>query len=58
MYIDLRDNQDVMREKPVKNDAGQPSLDEEAKKEAWREHYGYILLNIHECLPRLFRGEY
>ena len=19
---------------------------------------GYILLNIHECLPRLFRGEY
>ena len=20
--------------------------------------YGYILLNIHECLPRLFRGEY
>ena len=34
-----RDNQDVMGEKPVKNDAGQLSLDEEAKKEAWREHY-------------------
>ena len=29
-----RDNQDVMGEKPVKNDAGQRSLDEEAKKEA------------------------
>ena len=28
-----------MEEKPVKNDAGQLSLDEEAKKEAWREHY-------------------
>ena len=34
-----RDNRDVMGEKPVKNDAGQLSLDEEAKKEAWREHY-------------------
>ena len=33
-----RDNQDVMGEKPVKNDAGQLSLDEEAKKEAWTEH--------------------
>ena len=29
-----RDNQDVMGEKPVKNDAGQLSLDEESKKEA------------------------
>ena len=27
------DNQDVMGKKPVKNDAGQLSLDEEAKKE-------------------------
>ena len=33
------DNQDVMGEKPVKNDAGQLSLDEESKKEAWKEHY-------------------
>ena len=41
----LRDNQDVMGEKPVKNDAGQLSLDEEAKKEAWREHY-VRLLNV------------
>ena len=32
-----------MGEKPVKNDAGQPSLDEEAKKEAWREHYERLL---------------
>ena len=38
-----RDNQDVMGEKPVKNDAGQFSLDEEAKKEAWREHYEHLL---------------
>ena len=32
-----------MGEKPVKNDAGQLSLDEEAKKEAWREHYEHLL---------------
>ena len=38
-----RDNQDVMGEKPVKNDAGQLSLGEEAKKEAWREHYEHLL---------------
>ena len=40
-----RDNQDVMGEKPVKNDAGQLSLDEEAKKAAWKEHYE-CLLNV------------
>ena len=38
-----RDNQDVMGEKPVKNDVGQLLLDEEAKKEAWREHYERLL---------------
>ena len=38
-----RDNQDVIGEKPVKNDAGQLSLDEKAKKEAWREHYERLL---------------
>ena len=38
-----RDNQDVMGEKPVKDDAGQLSPDEEAKKEAWREHYERLL---------------
>ena len=32
-----------MGEKPVKNDAGQLLLDEEAKKEAWREHYERLL---------------
>ena len=32
-----------MGEKPVKNDAGQLSLDEEAKKDAWREHYERLL---------------
>ena len=29
--------------KPVKIDAGQLSLDEEAKKEAWKEHYERLL---------------
>ena len=38
-----RDSQDVMGEKPVKKDAGQLSLDEEAKKEAWKEHYERLL---------------
>ena len=38
-----RDNQDVMGEKPVKNNAGQLSLDEESKKEAWKEHYERLL---------------
>ena len=38
-----RDNQDVMGEKPVKNDADQLSLDEESKKEAWKEHYERLL---------------
>ena len=38
-----RNNQDVMGDKPVKNDAGQLSPDEEAKKEAWREHYEHLL---------------
>ena len=33
------DNQDVMGEKPVKNDAGLLSLDEEAKRAAWKEHW-------------------
>ena len=39
------DNQDVMGEKPVNNDAGQLTLDEEAKKAAWKEHYE-CLLNV------------
>ena len=37
------DNQDVMGEKLVKNDAGQLSLDEEAKRAAWKEHYERLL---------------
>ena len=32
-----------MREKPVKNDTRQLSLDEEAKKAAWKEHYERLL---------------
>ena len=38
-----RDNQDVMGQKPVKNDAGQLSLDKEAKIAAWKEHYERLL---------------
>ena len=38
-----RDNQDVMGEKPVKNDEGLLSLDEDAKKEAWKKHYERLL---------------
>ena len=37
------DSQGVMGEKPVKYDAGQLSLDEEAKKVARKEHYEFLL---------------
>ena len=37
------DNQDVMGEKPVKNDKGLLSLDEVAKKGAWKEDYERLL---------------
>ena len=40
-----RDNQDVIGEKPVKNDSGQLLLNEEAKRAAWKEHYD-CLLNV------------
>ena len=36
-------NQDVIGEKPVENDIGQLSLDEEAKKEDWKEHNERLL---------------
>ena len=32
-----------MEEKPVKSNAGQLLLDEEEKKEAWKEHYERLL---------------
>ena len=38
-----RDNQDAVGEKPVKNDEGVLLLDEDAKKEAWKEHYEHLL---------------
>ena len=38
-----RDNQDVVGEKPIKNDAGELSLDEETMKKAWKEHYERLL---------------
>ena len=38
-----RNNKDVVGEKPLKNDAGQLSLDEEAKRAAWKEHFERLL---------------
>ena len=43
-----------MGEKPVKNDAGQLSLHEEAKKDAWREHYER-LLNIESRIQKTYQ---
>ena len=38
-----RENQDVIADKPVRNNNGQMSLDVDSKKEAWREHYMHLL---------------
>jgi len=38
-----RDNQDVSGEKCVRDDQGVMSLDDEAKKAAWRQHYERLL---------------
>ena len=35
----MRENQDVMGEKCVKNDEGELALTPEAKKAAWKQHY-------------------
>ena len=40
-----RENQDVIGDKPVRNNNGQTSLDVDSKKETWREHY-MPLLNV------------
>ena len=37
------DKQDVVGEKPVKNDEGVLSLDDKSKKSAWKEHYERLL---------------
>ena len=39
----MRENQDVMGEKCVKNDEGELALTPEAKKAAWKQHYGGLL---------------
>ena len=36
-----KENVDAVGDKPVKNDAGEISLSEEAKQNAWAEHYDY-----------------
>ena len=38
-----KENVDVVGDKPVKNDAGEMSLSEEAKQNAWAEHYERLL---------------
>ena len=38
-----RENVDVVGDKPVKNDAGEMSMTEEAKQKAWLEHYERLL---------------
>ena len=38
-----KENVDVVGDKPVKNDAGEMSMSEEAKKNAWAEHYERLL---------------
>ena len=38
-----KENVDVVGDKPVKNDAGEMSMSEEAKQNAWVEHYERLL---------------
>ena len=38
-----KENVDVVGDKPVKNDAGEMSMSEEAKQNAWAEHYTRLL---------------
>ena len=38
-----KENVDVEVPKPVKNDTGEMSMSEEAKKNAWAEHYERLL---------------
>ena len=37
-----KENVDVVGDKPVKNDAGEMSMSEEAKQNVWAEHYNII----------------
>ena len=66
MQTDLTHNPSVSDHSPsFSNDQGHDPL---SKSQLCKEQHsdpgisplfeGYILLNIHECLPRLFRGEY
>ena len=38
-----RENQDVIGDKPVKNNKSQMSLDVDSKKKAWKKHYMHLL---------------
>ena len=37
------ENTDIVGDKPVKNDAGEMSMSEDAKQKAWLEHYQGLL---------------
>ena len=49
------DKQDVVGEKPVKNDEGVLSLDDKSKKSAWKEHYERLLNVEVDWYPNDFR---
>ena len=38
-----KENLDVVGDKPVKNDAGEMSMSQEPKQNAWAEHYERLL---------------
>ena len=43
ILIMRKENVDVVGDKPVKNDTGEVSMSEEAKQNAWAEHYERLL---------------
>ena len=46
-----KENVDVVGDKPVKNDTGEMSMSEEAKQNAWAEHYERLLNNEFDWDP-------
>ena len=44
----MRENADVVGDKPVRNDAGELSMSEKAKQKAWLEHYERLLNFVFE----------
>ena len=46
-----KENDDVVGDKPVKNDAGEMSMSEEVKQNAWAEHHEKLLNVEFDCCP-------